>query len=91
MESLGFSVAHSKATRSPRWRSARCIFLHAEFRRCRRTARCIYTAAHIQKRDCTVLLKGRDVLIIKADYQEPLIVVPLSLAAKIAAAAGGAP
>ena len=36
-------------------------------------------------------LNGRDVLIIKADYQEPLVVVPLSLAAKIAAAAGGAP
>ena len=35
-------------------------------------------------------LKGRDVLIIKADYQEPLVVLPLSLAAKVAAAARSA-
>jgi hypothetical protein len=35
-------------------------------------------------------LDGRDVLIVKADRREPLVVLSLSLAAKVAAAAGGA-
>jgi Holliday junction resolvase len=34
-------------------------------------------------------LSGRDLLVVKADHQEPLVVVPLKLAAEIAAAAEG--
>jgi hypothetical protein len=36
-------------------------------------------------------LNGRDVLIIKADRQEPLVIVRLSLATEIANLANGAP
>ena len=35
-------------------------------------------------------LDGRDILIVKADRREPLVILPLALAAKIAQAAEGA-
>lgn len=40
-------------------------------------------------RELYAWLEGRDILIVKADRREPLVVVPLKFAAEIAAKAGG--
>lgn len=40
-------------------------------------------------RELYAWLEGRDILIVKADRREPLVVVPLKCAAEIAAKAGG--
>lgn len=42
-------------------------------------------------RELYAWLEGRDVLVVKADRREPLVILPLSLAAKIGWAAESAP